>query len=149
MAKYGSFKYGTRKYGTGNRIFIFDRTERDILNNTPKAYLNYTDLNRIEQNCAYVVSVLNEMGYKVNYEVRTWELNEIPKQSELNRICQCLKDIVAVFGKYDNVPYPPSNLNKPTYIQINNVEKFLYYTLVRCTYVKRAYAYSGEIYSGE
>ena len=47
--KYGSIKYGMRKYGYGDVNFIFDRTIEDIQKNTEKAYINYTDMNRLNK----------------------------------------------------------------------------------------------------
>lgn len=67
--KYGSIKYGERKYGYGDVNFIFDRTIEDIQNNTEKAYINYTDMNRLNKNINTLGELTNvEMSVKIDYK---------------------------------------------------------------------------------
>ena len=67
--KYGSIKYGERKYGYGDVSFIFDRTIEDIQNNTEKAYINYTDMNRLNKNINTLGELTNvEMSVKIDYK---------------------------------------------------------------------------------
>ena len=41
---------------------IYDRTYQDLVNETDKAYISYTDLNRIEESVKYLSDILNRYG---------------------------------------------------------------------------------------
>lgn len=78
---------------------IYDRTQADVdlirldpTNENNKGAYNYTDLNRIENNCKYVMTLLNNSGLfyiPVVIEVKTdWNVRDIPHIKEINRIRQ-------------------------------------------------------------
>ncbi|QIB68623.1 hypothetical protein Ami103574_04500 [Aminipila butyrica] len=52
-----------------------------------KGALNYTDLNRIESNCAYLAGQLNTYGYSIDITVKTdWIMQDFPYQGQIDRI---------------------------------------------------------------
>ena len=52
-----------------------------------KGALNYTDLNRIESNCAYVADQLQGYGYDISIAVKTdWMMQDFPYRSQIDRI---------------------------------------------------------------
>ena len=77
---------------------IYDRLSSDVdtaLNNPDstsslKGAYNYTDLNRIENNCKYVMNLLNNSGlfyYPIIVETKTdWTMKDIPHIKDINRI---------------------------------------------------------------
>lgn len=81
--KYSEFKYGEKKYGYGDVKFIIDRSIYDMENNTEKAYLNYTDMNRVGKNINTILEILNitntiktdwtEGDFPTNDIFLTWE----------------------------------------------------------------------------
>ena len=78
---------------------IYDRTQADVdlikldpTNSNNKGAYNYTDLNRIESNCEYIMNLLNNSDlfyYPINIEVKTdWNVKDIPHIKDINRIRQ-------------------------------------------------------------
>ncbi len=76
---------------------IYDRTQADVdtirldpTNANTKGAYNYEDLNRIENNCEYVMNLLNNSGLfyiPVEISVKTdWNVKDIPHIKEINRI---------------------------------------------------------------
>lgn len=134
MAKYGGFKYGTNvKYG-GNILWIYDRSVTDIINDTEKAYINYTDLNRIEIRMKELMQQLNTAGYKNKITTKTnWikpvsttTMDNIPNEEHLDRIRNNLITLIDTYYKYRTTPTTPNTLKYATIYTINDVEKILY-----------------------
>jgi len=76
---------------------IYDRTQLDVdtikldpTNENTKGAYNYTDLNRVENNCEYVMNLLNNSGLfyiPVTISVKTdWTVDDIPNIKDINRI---------------------------------------------------------------
>ena len=97
---------------------IYDRKQSDIDNKTPKGYLNISDLNRIENNIAYIAEL---MGKKVT--TKTWSLYMLPSSSEFDRI---KSNITALeeginFTTYEDLPSNPIN----TFEKVNLIEALI------------------------
>ena len=102
---------------------IYDRTQNDIINNTPKGNYDYNDLNRIENWCEYLANILNEYSYKVNVNVKTnWIINDIPTLIEMERIRNNIKNLKEVYYSFTNVP---ENLKLMDIHKANDIEKIL------------------------
>lgn len=100
---------------------IFDRTNNDLINDTDKAYIAYTDLNRIEQACSYLANLL---GVSVN--TKTWLISDFRTDSEMERI---RANLVALKQAYYSVPNQTPVPSKITYTNINqanDIERILY-----------------------
>lgn len=101
---------------------IFDRTQSDITNDTDKAYIDYKDLNRVEEAVKYLSDILNENHYYNSVNVKKWEIDDIRKQEDCERIkenYEILKN--AYFYKF-NVP----DFDWETIEEANDIEKILF-----------------------
>lgn len=133
MAKYGTFAYGTAKYGAGTEPeWVLNRKESDLINNTPYAYINYTDLNRIETRISELGELLGlELSVKTNWEKASSDNfdTNTPTKAETDRILQNIQSIlteVEDLGINDiNAQIPESFDNLDIY-DVNDIEKLLY-----------------------
>lgn len=114
---------------------IYDRTQADVdlirldpTNENNKGAYNYTDLNRIENNCEYVMNLLNNSGLfyiPVTIEVKMdWNVRDIPHIKEINRIRQniiTLMNGMRLGDGYKEIEFS----NTMDYIKANILEKDL------------------------
>lgn len=114
---------------------IYDRIQADVdlirldpTNENNKGAYNYTDLNRVENNCEYVMNLLNNSGLfyiPVTIEVKTdWNVRDIPHIKEINRIRQniiTLKNGMRLGKEYKEIEFS----NTMDYIKANILEKDL------------------------
>lgn len=130
MSRYGSFKYGEKKYGSR---WITDRTEIDLINNTYKAFLNYTDMNRIEENMQELFNIMRSMGYYATVDTKTdWknykettDIENIPTISHMRRIIRNLRSLKLNFLCYATTPEHLNTMENLTIYQLNDMEKIL------------------------
>lgn len=115
---------------------IYDRTQADVdlirldpTNENNKGAYNYTDLNRIENNCEYVMNLLNDSGlfyYPITIQVKTdWNVKDIPHIEEINRIRKnilILKNGMNLGEEYKEIEFSKTM----DYIKANILEKDLY-----------------------
>ena len=114
---------------------IYDRTQADVdlirldpTNENNKGAYNYTDLNRIENNCEYVMNLLNDSGlfyYPITIQVKTdWNVKDIPHIEEINRIRKnilTLKNGMNLGEEYKEIEFSKTM----DYIKANILEKDL------------------------
>jgi hypothetical protein len=122
---------------------IYDRTQLDVTNKTAKGYYNYTDLNRIEQDCDYLAAL-----FGITITTKEWARTDFPTLSEMNRI---KNNIVAVRNAYHTYVNTPATPNTPynTYLKANDIEKILNDIKALYDINSQDVFYAGEIYSGE
>lgn len=123
-----------------NQLFVWiapitDRTYSDIKNANKnsnrkkqnheidfeftKAYLNYTDLNRIENNTQYLSS---ELSVNVTAKIN-WSADKIPFISDRTRILQNMNDILTKFKeKYPEIEISEVPGKLSTYSDFNQLE---------------------------
>lgn len=102
---------------------IYDRTQNDLVQNTSKAYYNYTDLNRVEEWCEYLANLLNSYSYPVNIQVKkNWQMSDFPTSSEVERIRQNVNALKEAYFAFTEIP---ENLEYVTYEKANDIEKIL------------------------
>lgn len=115
---------------------IYDRTRADVdliklnpTNENNKGAYNYNDLNRIENNCKYVMNLLNYSGLfyiPVKIEVKKdWNVKDIPHIKDINRIRQniiTLMNGMNLGEEYKEIEFS----NTMDYIKANILEKDLY-----------------------
>jgi hypothetical protein len=102
---------------------IFDRTQNDLEQKTPKGYYNYTDLNRIEIWCEYLSNLLNSYSYPVSISIKkNWNMSDLPNTTDMERIRSNVNAIKTAFHAYTGVP---ENLNYMTIEKANAIEKIL------------------------
>jgi hypothetical protein len=81
---------------------VCNRTQADIENKTSKAYYNADDLNRIEQDCAYLACV-----FKVTITIRMWTHTDFPSASDFARILGNIAALRAVYLVHQSTPQTP------------------------------------------
>lgn len=100
---------------------VFDRTNQDLVDDTNKAYIDYTDLNRIEQACQYVA---DELGIII--QTKTWSITEFRTDAEMTRIKNNIATLKNAYFTRQSTPSIPSVLNFTSIYQANNIEKILF-----------------------
>lgn len=138
---------------------IYDRTRADVdlikldpTNENNKGAYNYTDLNRIENNCEYVMNLINNSDYfsnKINITVKkNWNVFDIPQITEINRIRNNIITLINgmnLGNEYEKIEFS----NTMDYIKANILEKDLYLIkLIIETYEKKL-RYVNTFFCGE
>lgn len=130
-----------------------------------KGAINYVDLNRIEDNYAYVVELLKAEGYYTPYTSRNWEEQwyvdgvltstvrtswrtlDRPWLEEINRIRRNCNSILETFlhnSIYDSIAYS----NYMDYVEANTLEDVALQTKNLCGNMRQTYIYCGTIDCG-
>lgn len=95
---------------------IYDRTQEDIINKTPKAYLNIGDMNRIQNDIKFLSAY-----YNISVLPKTWAYTDIPTVEAFSTILTYLNNIKNKVADSPNLPSNPIL----TFEQINQIEYFL------------------------
>lgn len=85
-----------------------------------KGALNASDLNRIENNCMFLFSLISKMAPMPSYKI-DWEMTDIIKTNDFVRIYRNLLDLMYPFGLSEDTPYFPYD----TISKLNKVEELL------------------------
>lgn len=88
-----------------------------------KGCLNVSDINRIEENIAYLSARLSELGYPQSTFTKKWVMNNLPSENDIQRILQNISSIIADFYQQSNAPSLPRTML--SYEEINSIEKNL------------------------
>jgi hypothetical protein len=99
---------------------ITDRTEDDLSNDADKAYIAYTDLNRLEDACAYLAECIG-----VSIQTKKWEMEDFRTASEMKRLLNNIKKIRDAFFTKDSTPDTPSVITFSNIYQANDIEQIL------------------------
>lgn len=122
---------------------VYDRSQTDIDNKTPKGHYNVDDLNRIEQDCEYLASV-----FGVAVIARAWSRTDFPSPGEFERILSNLNTLRAAYFLYQTTPATPENpVNE--YHKANDIEQILHDLYALYEDNKQAVMYAGEPYAGQ
>ena len=105
---------------------IFDRVQSDIDNLTAKAYIDYHDLNRIEQAVKWVSYVLNQYGYKNIITVKTWKPEDRRTDAEMERLRKNIIVIRTAYYTLESTPLTPDRITYTSIYQANAIEKIIY-----------------------
>ena len=119
---------------------VYDRSLDDITNRTPKAYLNVSDLNRIEENTKHLAIAVNS-----NVSFITWTHDTLPTLAQMDRILNNMNLIKARWDIGLQLPEEPIN----TYEKVNAIERFLEQTYVDWRNENDRYIRCGEGYCGD
>lgn len=129
---------------------IFDRTNQDIIDRTPKGYFNVEDINRIEEWSRYIADLLNSYGYEINISTKTdWEISDFLNISQMERVRSNVKKIRDVYYSLETTPTIPTTLNKFNYIKANEIERILYDIENAVAYSKLYFVRSGVGNTGQ
>ena len=106
---------------------IFDRVQADIDAMTDKAYIDYQDLNRVEDAIKWVSYVLNCYGYRNTIiEGTIWQPEDRRTESEMERIRKNLIAIRSAFYTPASTPQTPEKITYTSIYQANFIEKIIY-----------------------
>ena len=150
---------------------IFNRTEQDVLkvvtydnigykyltdeqkaewDSGLKGALNYTDINRIEGNIAYLFDIFGISDITVKTD---WVHTDIVTLSDFQRILNNIDRLRSLFKVFETTPEIPSApIN--TYQKVNDIEKILYdmyyiYENGDMAFARNDPVYKAELYSND
>lgn len=86
-----------------------------------KGCLNTMDINRIEENIAYLSERLLELAYPTRVSVKTWNKGDLPTQMDIQRIIDNIRALIDGFPISTNAPTLPSTMT--SYNDINTIEE--------------------------
>lgn len=127
---------------------IYDRTQGDVSGRTPKGFINYTDLNRIEGDCIYLRDALKAQGYYVTIHSKAWVMEDFPYLTEINRIRD---NVMALIGGLHDLTGRPvvRYVNTLNYTDANSLERNIAIIDPLLQKMIDHLRFSGELYSGE
>lgn len=99
---------------------IFDRTVDDLINDTDKAYIAYTDLNRVEEACKHLADI-----FGVSISTKVWAMEDFRTESEMNRLLENIKKIREAYYTNISTPQTPVRITYESIYQANDIEKIL------------------------
>lgn len=106
---------------------IYDRVASDVQELKDKAYIDYTDLNRIEAAIKWVSYVLNQYGYRnITQNKLDWKPMDRRTDSEMERIRNNLVAIRAAYYTLPGTPQTPERITFTSIYQANFIEKIIY-----------------------
>lgn len=111
-----------------------------------KGCFNLSDLNRIENNLAYLSETLTKYGYSPSLTTKKWVGNELPTEEDIKRILRGVESLVQSFYKDEDAPNIPSSLR--TYEEVNAVEKNLYFIKLLMNVMENCFKESNTFQSG-
>jgi hypothetical protein len=89
-----------------------------------KGCLNLLDLNRIENNIAFLAEKMESYSYAPNIHGRQWSNVDMPNQNDMSRIIDNIRSLISSFYSPDNPPSLPTTML--SYNDINAIEENLY-----------------------
>jgi hypothetical protein len=73
---------------------------------------NVLDLNRVEQNIEFLITVLNQYGYSIAFTSKTnWAMTDFPTVSHINRIKQNILTIAEKLSQLPEVELPVADMS--------------------------------------
>lgn len=104
---------------------IFDRTQKDVLDRAKKGFLNFNDINRVEQWCEFIEKTLNKYHYRVNINVKTnWTRKDFLTVTQLERIKSNVETLKRTYKYYSTTP-SLNHTGNMDYAEQNRIEKIL------------------------
>lgn len=86
-----------------------------------KGCLNLLDINRIEENIAYLSQRLIELSYPSDVITKTWGKDDLPNELDVQRIVENIRSLVSSFYQPSDAPTLPSTIS--SYNDINSIER--------------------------
>lgn len=86
-----------------------------------KGCLNVLDINRIEENIAYLSERLIELDFPNNLIIKRWSKDNLPTDAEIQRIIGNVKELITTFYQLNDAPIVPSTLL--SYDNVNALER--------------------------
>lgn len=105
-----------RAYVSDNKLVVKIGVVYDL-----KGCLNTIDINRIENDIAYLSNKLSELYYPSLVFTKQWTKDNLPTTIDIARIIDNVKALITSFYQIDNAPPLPSKIS--TYEDVNQLEK--------------------------
>lgn len=99
---------------------ITDRTAADLANDTDKAYIAYTDLNRVEEACALLAERLG-----VTIQTKVWKMEDFRTDTQMARLLANIKALRAAYYTKASTPASPAKITYSSIYQANDIEQIL------------------------
>lgn len=99
---------------------ITDRTAADLANDTDRAYIAYTDLNRVEEACALLADRLG-----VTIQTRVWMIEDFRTDTEMTRLLNNIRTLRAAYYAKASTPANPAKITYTSIYQANDIEQIL------------------------
>ena len=99
---------------------ITDRTADDLANDTDRAYIAYTDLNRVEDACALLAGRLG-----VTIQTKAWRMEDFRTDTEMARLLGNIKALRAAYFTKTSTPVTPAKITYSSVYQANDIEQIL------------------------
>lgn len=99
---------------------ITDRTADDLANDTDRAYIAYTDLNRVEDACALLAGRLG-----VTIQTKAWRMEDFRTDTEMSRLLGNIKTLRAAYYTKGCTPATPVKITYSSIYQANDIEQIL------------------------
>jgi hypothetical protein len=99
---------------------ITDRTADDLANDTDKAYIAYTDLNRVERACELLAGRLG-----VTIQTKVWNIEDFRTDTEMTRLLDNIKKLRAAYYTKGCTPATPVKITYSSIYQANDIEQIL------------------------
>ena len=99
---------------------IFDRTVDDLINDTDKAYIAYTDLNRVEETCKHLANL-----FGVSISTKVWDMEDFRTESEMARMLDNIKKVREAYYTKISTPQTPALITYDSIYQANDIERIL------------------------
>lgn len=111
-----------------------------------KGCLNLADLNRIEEDIAYIADRMESYFFHPNIHHKRWTKGDLPNQNDLTRIMDNIRSITGNFYSPNNAPSLPTTML--SYADINAIEENLYLIKELLDCLERSFKKTGTIKSG-
>lgn len=86
-----------------------------------KGCLNLIDINRIEENIAYLAEKFSQLDYPPTVYTKKWTKDNLPNEQDIQRIISNVRALVSSFYQPPNSPALPSTIS--SYNDINSIER--------------------------
>ena len=115
-----------------------------------KGAYNASDLNRVGAAMEYVEARLKEAGYRISVTPKTdWNTQDVPNDNLMLQYLMCVSTLRDVIPLLSTTPQVPTDMQKFTYKEANDIEKILKDIDMLLTNAAKSKVFSGEFYAGE
>lgn len=99
---------------------ITDRTSEDLTRETDKAYIAYTDLNRVESACQYLAEL-----FGIAIKTKVWKMEDFRTASNMVRLKENISALRAAYYVKASTPSLPRAITYTGIKEANDIEQIL------------------------
>lgn len=129
---------------------IYDRSVRDISQDTPKGQYNWTDLNRVEAATEEIAGLLLSLGYHTGLEPtkKNWSRTDFPTAAQMARYLGNVRKVVNAYYRMPAAPELPITMRQLTWQGANAIEQLLHDVEVLLAHMQTVLRHSGTFAAG-